>query len=133
MINHIRFSLNMIRRYEEKYPQIPTDILADIIDVVLNRAPDLYFTYEQVQEHPEFCIKCGKCCETLNCQYFDGRTCNPYDERFDACREYPFYEICNDTGLILDPECHFANRLAEMMLDIEFERNCELLSIEVEP
>ena len=40
MINHIRFSLNMICRYEEKYPQLPTDILVDIIDVVLNRAPD---------------------------------------------------------------------------------------------
>jgi hypothetical protein len=128
MINHVKFSLNMIRKYERKYPQIPTDILVDIIDVVLNQAPDSYFTYQQVQEHPEFCIRCGKCCENLGCSSFDGRLCAEYESRYDACREFPFYEINNTTGLMLDCECHFANCMAEKALDEEFERNFELLN-----
>lgn len=53
MINHIRFCLEMIKKFERRYPQIPTDILSDIVDVVLNRAPALYFSYDQVQEHQE--------------------------------------------------------------------------------
>lgn len=120
----------MIHKYEIQYPQIPTDILVDIIDVVLNRAPDIYFTYEQVQIHPEFCIKCGNCCEGLNCDDFNGKTCDDYDSRLDACKEFPWYEIVNESGLVLDCECHFANKLAEMILDEEFEKNYELLCID---
>lgn len=120
----------MIRKYERKHPQIPSDILVDIIDVVLNVAPDNYFTYEQVQEHPEFCEKCGKCCRNLNCSHFNGKTCDDYDSRYDACKEYPWYKIMNESGLMLDCECRFANRLAAMVLDEEFERNIRLLSIE---
>lgn len=130
MINDIRFCLNMIHKYEEKYPQIPTDILVDIIDVVLNQAPDSYFTYEQVQDYPEFCIQCGKCCKGLACEYFNGKTCDIYDSRLDACKEYPWYVILNDSGLILDCDCHFANRLAEMVLDEEFEKNLDLLYLD---
>ena len=48
MINHIKFSLLMIKKFEKKYPQIPIDILVDIIDVVLNCASDIYFDYGQV-------------------------------------------------------------------------------------
>ena len=129
MINHIKFSLNMIQKYEKKYPQLPVDILTDIIDTVLNQAPGIYFTYEQVQEHPEFCIKCGKCCETLNCQYFDNKICMGYDSRFEACKEFPWYEINKETGIMLDPDCHFANKLAEMVLDEEIEKNIDLLDI----
>ncbi len=129
MINKIKFNLNMIHKFEKNYPQMPIEILVDIIDVVLNRASSIYFNYEQIQEHPEFCIKCGNCCQDLNCEYFNGETCDDYDSRFDACKEFPSYEILNETGLILDCECHFANKLAEMVLNEEFQKNIDMLSI----
>ena len=130
MINPLKFNLNMIQKFEKKYPQVPTEIMVDIIDVVLNRASSIYFNYEQVQNHPEFCIRCGKCCQNLNCKYFNGKTCAGYDSRYDACKEYPSYDLLNDTGLILDCECNFAKRLAELVLDEEFQKNLRLLSID---
>ena len=119
MINHIKFCLGMIHKYEKLYPQMPTEILVDIIDVVLNRAPDNYFTYEQVQEHSELCEMCGKCCEGLACADFNGRTCDGYGSRFDACKEFPWYDINNHTGLMLDCECPFARKLAERELNVD--------------
>ena len=130
MINHTKFCLQMISKYEKEYPELPLDILADIVDVVLNRAPDNYFTWEQVQEHPEFCKQCGMCCRTLDCQYFNGKTCNEYATRFDACAEFPWYEINGDTGLMLDPACQFAVKLAEMVLEEEIERNIKLFEVD---
>lgn len=130
MINNIKFNLNMIHEFEKRYPQMPLEILVDIIDVVLNRASDIYFNYGQVQEHPEFCRKCGKCCQTLNCEYFNGKTCDEYESRYDACKEYPSYDLVKETGLILDTDCHFASSLAKMVLDEEFQKNLELLSLD---
>lgn len=127
MNNRIKFNLNMIKKYEEKYPQMPTDILVDIIDFVLNCAPGAYFNFELVQDHQEFCIKCGICCRNIGCSFFNGRTCHDYDSRYHSCKEFPYYEIMDDTGLILDCECHFANRLAEMVLDEEFQKNLDLI------
>lgn len=130
MINHIKFCLKMIQKFEKIYPQMPTDILVDIIDVALNIAPDNYFTYEQVQEHPEFCEKCGNCCKSLSCADFNGKTCDDYESRYDACKEFPWFEINNESGLMLDCDCPFANKLAEMVLEEEFKRNYDLLSLE---
>lgn len=130
MINAVKFNLNMIKKFEERYPQIPTDILVDIVDLVLNRASSIYFDYELVQEHPEFCMKCGKCCKGLNCEHFNGRTCDEYGSRLDACKEFPAYEILNETGLVLDCECQLATKLAEMVLDGEFQKNLDLLSLD---
>ena len=132
MINDLKFNLNMIRKFEKKYPQIPLEILVDIIDVVLNRASNIYFNYELVQKHPEFCIKCGKCSETLDCKYFNGKTCDEYSSRFDSCKEYPAYDLVNETGLILECECNFSNSLAELVLDEELKKNLDLLSINKE-
>lgn len=126
MINHIKFNLDMIKIFEEKYPQIPLDILVDIIDVVLNRAPDVYFNFEQVQNHPEFCIKCGQCCQKIGCEYFNGKTCDNYDSRLHACKEFPFYDLIRHMGLMLECECHFANKLAELVLDDELQKNLDL-------
>lgn len=127
MINHVKFCKKMIDKYIKEYPELDSDIIADVVDVVLNRAPDSYFTWEQVQSYPEFCAKCGACCSTLDCQYFNGKTCDEYATRFDACVEFPFYDINNSTGLMLDPSCKFAIRLAELVLDVEMKRNAELL------
>ena len=129
-INHIRFSKMMIDKYYKLYPEMGIDIVADIVDVVLNRAPDNYFTWEQVQEHPEFCKQCGMCCSTLDCAYFNGKTCEEYATRYDACAEFPFYEINGETGLICDPGCQFAIKLAEKILDKEFEKNLNLFSVD---
>ena len=60
-INPEKFILKMINKFDGKY-NLPHDILVDVIVTVLNDAPDLYFTYDMVQEHPEFCRKCGSCC-----------------------------------------------------------------------
>ncbi len=130
MINHIKFSLNMIKKFEKEYPQIPLDILVDIIDVVLNRAPAIYFNYEQVQNHPEFCIKCGYCCININCKDFNGRTCDDYDSRPDICKEYPFYSLAGYSGLKTDCECHFAIKLAEFVLDDEIQKHLELFALD---
>lgn len=130
MINHIKFSKMMIDKYLKLYPELGTDIVADIVDVVLNRAPDSYFTWEQVQDNPDFCKQCGNCCATLNCRYFNGRTCDEYATRFDACVEFPYYEINGETGLMLDPTCQFSIKLAEMVLDNEFRKNINLLSVD---
>lgn len=130
MINHIKFCLMMIQKYEKIYTKLPIDILVDIVDTVLIRAPDNYFTFEQVQDNPEFCRQCGACCRTLDCQYFNGRTCEEYATRFDACVEFPWYDINHSTGLMLDPSCQFAVNLAEMVLTQELDRNMELLGVD---
>lgn len=131
-LNHLKFSKMFCDKYHNKYyPDLPDDIIADIVDTTLNRAPDNYFTWEQVQKHPEFCSKCGMCCATIDCNYFNGRTCEEYATRFDACVEFPFYDINGETGLILDPHCNFALKIAEMVLDEEFEKNIQLLEVEI--
>ena len=56
---------------------------------------------------------------------FNGKTCDNYISRFDACKEYPFFELNNDSGLMLVCECNFANKLAEMVLDNEFQKNLD--------
>jgi len=130
MINHIKFCQMMIHKYEKKYPDFPVDIIADIIDEVLNMAPDNYFTYEQVQKNPEFCKQCGACCRTLDCKYFNGRTCDEYATRYDACTEFPWYEINGETGLMLDPSCQFAVKLAEMVLDEKIQKEIDFLEVD---
>lgn len=127
MMNHIKFCKKMIDEYAKKYPELDVGIIADIVDTVLNRASENYFTWEQVQEHPEFCAKCGMCCKTLDCQYFNGKTCEEYATRFDACVEFPYYDINNSSGLMLDPSCQFAVKIAELVLDEEMQKNIELL------
>lgn len=129
-INHLKFIKKMIDKYTMKYPQMEDNLIADIIDTVLMRAPENYFTFEMVQEHPEFCKECGECCKTIDCKYFNGKTCDEYATRFDACLEWPYYEIDIDSGLSMDPGCQFAIKLAEMVLDKEFQHNIDLLEID---
>jgi hypothetical protein len=131
MINHIRFCKYFCDKYHNKYyPRLSDDIIADIVDVTLNRAPDSFFTWDMVQQYGDFCKQCGACCATIDCRYFNGRTCDEYATRFDACVEFPFFEINGETGLILDPGCQFALKLAEMVLDNEFEKNLDLLEVD---
>ena len=117
-------------KYHDKYyPELPDDMIADIVDTTLNQTPGVFFTYEMVQEFPQFCRKCGMCCTTVGCQYFNGRTCDEYATRFDACAEFPWHDIDNG-GLILDPNCQFAMKLAEMVLDREFDRHIKLFEVD---
>lgn len=131
MMNHLRFCKYFCDKYHKKYyPKLSDDIIADIVDTVLNLAPATYFTYDLVQEHPEFCRQCGACCSTIDCRFFNGKTCDEYATRPDACAEFPFYEIGRDAGLTLDPGCQLAMKLAEMVLDEEFKKNLELLGVD---
>ena len=121
----------MLDKYHNKYSLfLSDDCIADIISEVLLEAPDMYFTYEMVQEYPEFCAKCGACCKTIDCQYFNGRTCDEYATRFEACAEFPFYEIDYQSGLMLDAGCQLALKLAEKVLDEKFEEELKFLEVD---
>ena len=128
-INQLKFIQKMSDKFIGKNPELPVDIISDIIVTVLIDAPDSYFSYDMVQEHPEFCKKCGACCRQReqHCDYFNGRTCDDYYARWDACAEFPYYDINGDEGLMLDPGCAFALRLAEMQIKKEIEREKDFL------
>ena len=128
-INQLKFIKFFADKYITEYPELPMDIIADIIITVLVDAPESYFSYDMVQEHPEFCKKCGACCKQRNepCEYFNGRTCDDYYARWDVCAEFPYYEINGEEGLMLDPGCQFALKLAEMQLNKEIKREYEFL------
>ena len=128
-INQLKFIKFFADKYITEYPELPMDIIADIIITVLVDAPESYFSYDLVQEHPEFCKKCGACCKQRNepCEYFNGRTCDDYYARWDVCAEFPYYEINGEEGLMLDPGCQFALKLAEMQLNKEIKREYEFL------
>ena len=54
--NHVKFVKKMCDKYIDKYKgQIPVGIILDIIETTLITVPDSYFSYDMVQEHPEFC------------------------------------------------------------------------------
>lgn len=125
-INQLKFIKKMIDKYEGKY-DLPLDVLTDVIVTVLKDAPEMYFTYEMVQKHPEFCRKCGACCRQRHeeCEHFNGRTCDEYETRYKNCAEFPYYEIDTDgigRGLWLDPGCNLAIKLAEMVIDAELQK-----------
>ena len=128
-INQLKFIKIFLDKFLVKYSILPIDVIADIVITVLNDAPELYFSYDMVQEHPEFCKKCGACCKQTRlgrggkpCEYFNGRTCDDYYARFDACAEFPYYEIDGEAGLFLDPGCQFALKLAEMQIEKDIQR-----------
>ena len=125
-INHLKFCKHFCDKYHDKYgATLSDDLIADVVDFTLNRAPFKYFSYDLVQEHPEFCKQCGACCRTINCQYFNGKTCNEYAVRPHACAEFPYYDINGDCGLMLDPGCRLSMKLAELILDEEFKKTIE--------
>ena len=130
MTNYIKFCLKMIQKHEKEYPDLPTDILVDIIDVTLNRAPALYFTREQVQNHQEFCIMCGKYCKYLDCKYFNGKTCYNHGVHYTFCKDYPLYDLEGNVALALDPKCNFAIKITEIVLDKEIKKNLDLLGVD---
>lgn len=124
-INVLSFLLKFFIKYNKV--DLPTDIVVDIITTVLLDAPGQYFTYNMVQEHPEFCKRCGMCCRQMGveCEHFNGRTCDDYEARYNDCAEFPYYEINGEEGLMLDPNCNFALKLAEMVLDEEIKKELD--------
>ena len=116
-------------KYTKKYPNLPADIVADIVLTICDEAPDSYFSYEMVQERSDLCAKCGACCRQRGdpCRYFNGRTCDDYGARFDVCAEFPFYTIDDKSGLWLDPGCKFALRLADIQIEKEIKRTIDFL------
>ena len=128
-INQLKFIKICSEKFIDKNPELPKIVLEDIIMTVLIDAPGMYFSYDMVQEHPEFCKKCGSCCKQREqpCEYFNGRTCDDYYARWDMCAEWPYYSINGEEGLMLDPGCQFALKLAEMQLEKEIAKNKKLL------
>ena len=129
-INQLKFMKIFLDKYSQQYSdKLPTDVISDIVSTVLDEASGLYFSYDMVQEHPEFCKKCGSCCKQREqpCEFFNGRTCDDYYARWDVCAEFPYYKINDEEGLMLDPGCQFALKLAEMVLDKEMKRACDFL------
>ena len=126
-VNHLKFLKILLDKFVNEYSDLPVDVVSDIIVTILIDAPERYFSYDMVQEHPEFCKKCGECCKQARfgknddepCEYFNGRTCDDYYARYDACAEFPYY---TDQGLMLDPGCQFAKKLAEMQIKKELNR-----------
>lgn len=118
-INHLKFLKIFLDKYSRQYPDMPVDLISDIIGTTLIESPAVYFDYNLVQEHPEFCKKCGACCKQRNvkCKHFNGRTCDDYYNRGEECAEFPFYDIDGEMGLWLDTGCNFAKKLAELKLD----------------
>lgn len=117
--------------FSQKYPNLESSMIEDIVNQVLIDAPDYYFSLERVQENQDLCIMCGKCCEDIGfCEHFNGRTCDNYDERFEYCKRYPYDEILNESVLLWDIDCNYALKLAEMALDEEFRKNIELMEVE---
>ena len=54
---------------------------------------------------------------------FNGRTCDEYYTRPEECAEFPYHYInSGEEGLILDPGCQLALRLAEMQIDKDIQR-----------
>lgn len=128
-INSLKFLKFFLDKFTKKYSQLPRDIIADIIITVLIDAPDKYFSYDLVQEHPEFCKKCGACCKQALCPLdcFNGRTCDDYYGRPEECAEFPYHDIDGDQGLFLDPGCQFALKLAEMQIEKDINREIQFL------
>lgn len=123
-INHLKFLKIFLDKYSREYPDLPVDLISDIVGTTLIEAPGVYFTYNLVQEHPEFCKKCGQCCKQRNikCKHFNGRTCDDYYNRGEECAEFPFYDIDGDLGLWLDSGCYFAKKLAEVKIKEQLEK-----------
>lgn len=128
-INHLYFCDKMIKKFMHKYDDLSVELICDIIEEVLLKASENYFSYNLVQDHPEFCKQCGACCKSINCQYFNGKTCDEYNTRFEACAEWPYYQIDSgsfDSGLMLDPYCNFALELASMKIDEQLKKYSDL-------
>lgn len=123
-INQLKFINFFLDKFSKKYSELPIDIVSDIIVTVLVDAPETYFSYDMVQEHPEFCKKCGACCSQATCALdcFNGRTCDDYYARPEECAEFPYYYINGEKGLFLDPGCQFALKLAEMQIEKDIKR-----------
>lgn len=127
MIDEEKFVLICLNKFKQEY-NIDEDLIEDIIRQVLIDASNVYFSYDLIQENEDLCIKCGKCCENLNCEYFNGETCDNYEDRYSACKEYPGYDIF-DRGLVWDVSCNFALELAYKIIDDEIKKNMELMGL----
>ena len=127
----LQFIKHLLKVFYEKYPDLGIDLISDIIEETLIGAPNLFFSRELVQDNADFCIKCGYCCRELECDNFNGKSCNDYENRSKVCRDYPFYEIGFETGISLDVQCNYSVKLAEMVLDKRLKVYTDLDSYEV--
>ena len=121
----MKFCQKLIQKYIREYPNLSPDLIADIVDEVIIQVPNMYFNYELIQQHQEFCRKCGVCCRTLNCKYFDGKECLEWVTRPHVCSEFPLYDN-GEVGLSTDRGCRFAVKMAEFVLDKKIQEYGEI-------
>ena len=129
-INSLKFMKIFLDKFSKKYKDLlPQDVISAVILTVLDEAPETFFSYDLVQEHSDFCKKCGSCCKQALCPIncFNGRTCDDYYARPEECAEFPYYNINGDAGLWLDPGCQFALKLAEMQIEKDIKREIKFL------
>lgn len=121
--NHLKFLKYFLDKYSRIYDDWDIDLISDIIEETLLKAPAVFFTYDLVQENQDLCKQCGLCCKSMNvqCEYFDGKRCKEHATRPGYCREFPVRDIYDEQNLVLDYGCHFALNLADDVLRERFE------------
>lgn len=120
--NHLKFCKYFLDKYSNKYPDWDIDIISEIIEEVLIKAPAVYFNYELIQDNQDLCKQCGMCCKSMNvqCEFFDGKYCTEHSTRPEHCKEFPLRDLYDEINLVLDYGCKFSLNLADKVLEKKF-------------
>ena len=127
----LQFVKTLLKTFYNKYPDLGIELISDIIDETLIAAPNIFFNRELVRDNQDLCLKCGFCCRELDCDNFNGKSCNDYKNRSSICRDYPFYEIGFETGISLDVQCNYSVKIAEIVLERRFKAYIDFDSYEI--
>lgn len=88
-----RAFISFIQEYFRfEFPELDEEYKNKTIEEILLHNNN-YITKEEVMAEQDLCSKCGRCCRTLHCPYFDYDTnlCTRHNNQLmDICREYPY-------------------------------------------
>lgn len=88
-----RLFVSFVQEYFSfEFPELSKEYKNKVIKNILVNNQN-YITKEEVMSNQDLCSKCGRCCETLHCPYFDEdqSLCSRHDNQLmDICREYPW-------------------------------------------
>jgi len=88
-----RAFISFIQEYFRfEFPELDEQYKNKVIEQILLNNGN-YITKEEVMRDQELCSKCGVCCRSLHCPYFDEQTnlCTRHDNQLmPICREYPY-------------------------------------------
>jgi hypothetical protein len=124
--NYLKLLKELLDYYHNKFPDLDTDILADIIEEAIVTTP-IEFTYDYIQSK-DYCIRCGNCCSSMECEHLQHDednyklyVCDIWKDRWRECRDWPYIDIMNGRGIYLSPECDYIRRLIYEVLDRRLE------------